>query len=208
MILGAEHIAFVGSGWLYALCVVVLFVIGFVVLRSRKKQAPYGPSKQCCPPSRAPDFLEDTSDVVEEQTDHPSKWPTPPAGGEGISADWLEFVESRLAELSPHSNADDSKWALGIVDFLDELKESNADASPVERSESDSLCASLSEFLDAKGYSLIDMDEWSPELQRAVAVVRKPDADVTKILGKGSTGLSRYGKVIRKQEVKVEMKGS
>ncbi len=194
-----------GCGLLYSFCAVAFFVMGLVLFRRRRKKAPDEPLEPCCSPSKSSDILENTP---EKQPDHLAKWPSPPAGREGLSAPWLEFVESRLAELSPLSNADDSKWALGIVDFIDELKESNADASSVERNESDSLCASLSAFLSSKGYSLIDDDEWNPEQQRAVAVVRKPDAGATKILGKGSTGLSRCGKIIRKQEVKVEMKGN
>lgn len=103
---------------------------------------------------------------------------------------------------------DETKWALGVVDVLDELKESEKDASEAERKESDNLSDCLKAALAAKGFELVDSDEWNPERQRAVAVLRIPDAISTKVLGKGSTGLSRNGVIIRKQEVKIEMKGN
>ena len=135
-------------------------------------------------------------------------WPTAPKSGEGISADWASFVSDRLAETNPAESSDDTKWALGVVDFLDELKESEKGASEVERKESGNLSDHLKAALAAKGFELVDSEEWNPERQRAVAVSRKPDAISTKILGKGSTGLSHNGKIIRKQEVKIETKGN
>lgn len=138
----------------------------------------------------------------------PTTWPKAPKTGNGISADWASFVSDRLAETNPAESSDDTKWALGVVDFLDELKESEADASAEERTESLNLSDRLRAALAAKGFALVDSDEWNPDKQRAVAVSRKPDAISTKILGKGSTGLSLNGKIIRKQEVKIETKGN
>lgn len=135
-------------------------------------------------------------------------WPIAPKSGDGISGDWASFVADRLAETDPATSSDETKWALGVVDFLDELKESEADASEAERAASRSLSDRLKTALCAKGFSLVDSNEWNPDKQRAVAVERKPNATETKILGKGSTGLSRNGKIIRKQEVKLEMKGN
>ena len=135
-------------------------------------------------------------------------WPPVPKSGDGISDAWASFVADRLAETDPATLSDETKWALGVVDFLDELKESEEDASEAERSASHSLSDQLKTALGAKGFSLVDSDEWNPDKQRAVAVARKPDAKEPKILGKGSTGLSRNGKILRKQEVKLEMKGN
>lgn len=135
-------------------------------------------------------------------------WPTAPAVGGGISDNWAEFVRDRLGELDPTSCADETKWALGVVDFLDELKEAEGEASPEERKASATLRTALLSSLDFRNFKPVDSDEWNPERQRAVAVVRKPDATGTKILGKGSTGLSRNGKIIRKQEVKISTKGN
>ena len=135
-------------------------------------------------------------------------WPTAPAAGGGISDNWAEFIRDRLGELDPTSCADETKWALGVVDFLDELKEAEGEASPEERKASATLRTALLSSLDFRNFKPVDSDEWDPERQRAVAVVRKPDATGTTILGKGSTGLSRYGKIIRKQEVKISTKGN
>lgn len=137
----------------------------------------------------------------------PTAWPTAPKADRGISADWASFVSDRLAETAPAEFSDETAWALRVVDFLDELKESEADASEAERAESRNLSARLKAALDAKGFEPVDSDEWEPNRQRAVAVSRKPGATGTKILGKGSTGLSRNGKIIRKQEVKIETEG-
>lgn len=133
-------------------------------------------------------------------------WPKASVSGNGISSNWAEFVRDRLGELDPASCDNETKWALGVVDFLDELKEADAEASSEERASSASLRAALLACLSDKGFALEDSDEWNPDKQRAVAVVRKPDATVTTILGKGSTGLSRNGKIIRKQEVKIVTK--
>ena len=136
------------------------------------------------------------------------EWPSPIMTGAGVSQEWSEFVTERLEELKPRQDGDESKWALGIVDFLDELKESDAEASPAERDVSTSLQHELLTVLSSRGFETIDSESWNSGLQRAVAVVRKPDVIKTTILKKGSTGLSRNGKIIRKQEVKIEMKGN
>lgn len=124
-----------------------------------------------------------------------------------MDSDWKDFVSERLEELRLREGMDETKWALGVVDFLDELKESDAEASSRERDISAALRNEMLDVLSSKGFAVVDSETWNPDLQRAVAVVRKPNATETKILGKGATGLSRNGKIIRKQEVKIEMKG-
>lgn len=146
--------------------------------------------------------IRDTSKPVELE------WPSPNVRREGVSQEWGEFVTERLEELRPQQDIYESKWALGIVDFLDELKESESEASSTERALSTSLRHELLDILSKRGFAIVDSETWNPDLQRAVAVVRKPDAIKTTILKKGSTGLSRNGKIIRKQEVKIEMKGN
>lgn len=134
-------------------------------------------------------------------------WPQPPVVGSGISPDWAEFISDRLRELDPASCVNETKWALGIVDFLDELEEASAEATNEERALSAKFRTALLAILVDNGFATLDSNQWNPGTQRAVAVVRKPDATETTILGKGSTGLSRNGKVIRKQEVKISTKG-
>ena len=155
-----------------------------------------------------------TNPLLLPKTDRPASesgcrpWPSPPQQGEGLSDEWLSFVTERLEESRPHDSLDETKWAIGVVDFLDELKEAGLTATEQERVASRALADQLLALLTEKGFTLLDSDEWNPDKQRAVAVVRKPDATGTKILGKGSTGLSRNGRIIRKQEVKIEMKGN
>ena len=100
-------------------------------------------------------------------------------------------------------------WSITILMNLRlYLKESEADASEMERTEARNLADRLKAALKSKGFVLVDSDVWNPDKQRAIAVERKPDATGTKILGKGSTGLARNGTIIRKQEVKIEKKGN
>ena len=134
-------------------------------------------------------------------------WPSAPQSGTGLSSDWLSFVSDRLAELSPPDGSKPA-WALGVVDFIDELKESDGEASQQEQAESAKLRESLTAFLTFHEYELLDSDTWDSAKQRAVAVHRSLDAMGPRILGKGSTGLARSGKVIRKQEVKLEQPGT
>ena len=137
-----------------------------------------------------------------------TEWPRPPPAEDGVSKEWLSFVSDRLEETNPRHSVDESKWALDVVDFLDELKESASSGSEKECEASRVLSDRLVACLTEKNFELIDSDGWNPDKQRAVAVVRNPNTTETIILGKGSTGLSHNGKIIRKQEVKIEMKGN
>ena len=188
-----------------ALVVLVLSVVG-VALAKRKKHTSLSREVDVCiqpqPISQSPIGENPDSAPIPE-------WPSPHMmTGEGISQEWREFVAERLNELDPRQNIDETKWALGVVDFLDELKESELEAFSAERAISTSLHHELLDVLSSKGFAVVESEAWNPDLQRAVAVVRKPDATETKILGKGATGLARNGKIIRKQEVKIEMKGN
>ena len=192
-----------GLGCSIALVVIVLSVV-WIVLAKRKKHTSLSQEVDACTPARS----SSQSPTVENPTSaSATEWPRPNVTGEGISQEWREFVAERLDELNPRQNMDEMKWALGVVDFIDELKESDAEASSTERDISASLRCEMLDALSSKGFAVVDSEIWNPDQQRAVAVVRKPDATETKILGKGATGLARNGKIIRKQEVKIEMKG-
>ena len=199
---GAVH-SFNGFELSIVIVVLALSVVG-VALARRKKRT--GLSRVV--DKRTPPQLISQSSIDENPTSAPMPaWPSPHLTCEGISQEWREFVSERLVELNPQQNMDEVIWALGVVDFLDELKESEVEASSGEQDISVSLCRELLNVLSSKGFAVVDSETWNPDLQRAVVVVRKSDATETKILGKGSTGLSRDGKIIRKQEVKIEMKG-
>lgn len=198
-------------GTVFAGILVLAATVGFFVLRQKNNaKKPDSKTKSIAPkPAIAPPpFRPDEPQMGTEARSPHASWPNVPQSGGGISQDWAEFVKDRLNELDPKTNTDETKWALGVVDFLDELKEADDAASSFEQTTSASLRDSLLAVLSAKGYGLVDSDEWNPDKQRAVSVVRNPDVAGTKILGRGSTGLSRNGTIIRKQEVKIEMKGN
>ena len=183
--------------------------VGFLAVRRTRKSSNPNPETKstATKPAIALPPFQPNEPRTETESRQSYPWPIAPQIGDGISQDWAEFVKERLDELDPKTNTDETKWALGVVDFLDELKEADAEASVAEQTTSASLRASLLALLSSKGYEPVDSDEWNPNKQRAVSVVRNPDVAGTKILGRGSTGLSRNGKIIRKQEVKIETKG-
>lgn len=137
-----------------------------------------------------------------------NEWPSVDVANWRVSQEWRDFVSERLSELKPNMEGDETKWALDVVDFLDELSEADEEVSFAERDISKSIRRRLLEIFSSRGFALIDSNEWNPDLQRAVSVVRRSDVLTTNIIKKGSTGLSRNGKIIRKQEVKIEMKGN
>ena len=203
MILNVLHLQ---PRWtVFVALVIIALVVGCVIVFQRDRRS----NRRCrCRPLDWRRLLSSPSPAASSTSVSECKWPSSIHADNGVSDAWSDFVNDRLSELDPRTNTDETKWALGVVDFLDELKDAEADASSEEQAESASLRTSLLAILSSKGFSLVDSDEWNPDKQRAVAVVRKPDTAEPKILGKGSTGLARDGKIIRKQEVKIEMKGN
>lgn len=122
-----------------------------------------------------------------------------------LSRDFCEFVMDRLSELSiGETSTENEKWAVSVVDFFDELR-----GCAKEWIDSEAVCAKeiqrlLQSFIGYSGYSLIDLDKWDPDLQRAVAVEPDDAANEPIIIEKGATGLSKNGKIIRKQEVRIK----
>lgn len=132
-------------------------------------------------------------------------WPVISNQDNKLSGDFNEYIADRLKELNPGATPTDDKWAVAVVDFWDELRAcSNEWLTP------DALCAreiqkSLQAFIGQFGYCLIDCDKWSPNVQRAVSIVHDADVIEPMIVEKGATGLSKNGKLVRKQEVKVRI---
>ena len=132
-------------------------------------------------------------------------WPVVSNQDNKLSGDFYEYITDRLKELNPGEVPTDDKWAVAVVDFWDELR-----ACSNEWLKTDDLCAkeiqkSLQAFIGQFGYRLIDSDKWNPNVQRAVSIVHDADAIEPMIVEKGATGLSRGGKLVRKQEVKVRI---
>ena len=193
-------------GWAVALSVAIMAVAVAVVFMRRKFIGLHRKKDEVG--ALSPAANDEERILRKPAKSKPIKWPRSISAGADVSQEWSEFVNERLKELKSSQAADESKLALGIVDFMDEIKESEAGASSAERDLSASLRHELLDILSSRGFEIIDSEVWNPDLQRAVATVRKPDATETVILDKGSSGLSRNGKIIRKQEVKIEMKGN
>ena len=92
-------------------------------------------------------------------------------------------------------------WALEAVDTIDELlrvrSNAGADAEALNR-----LCDVLREMLARVGCTVVDKDEWTPSLQRAVKTEKTlPPGTPPRIGKKLVTGLVVQGQLVRKQEV-------
>lgn len=171
----------------------------------REKQALFKPNRGYSP--KVDIQLQEGETCKTETGSHQHiEWPKVPEEREDLSAGWKEFVRDRLFELSLYNSIEESCHALSVVDFLDELRSADIDASEEERDFSLKIQSEIKNILIENGYTVLDSTEWNPEIQRAVFVEHKPDAEDTKIIGKGASGLARRGKIIRKQEVKIIMK--
>lgn len=111
------------------------------------------------------------------------------------SEDARELVRERDAELVRRLE----DWALEVVDAMDEISRiphENGTVAYVER---------LRNQLSMQDCTLIDSDEWNPELQRAIKVqdAAQPGGS-PRIIRKVSTGLYVRGKLARKQAVVIE----
>lgn len=117
---------------------------------------------------------------------------------ESLSSDNLrELVTDRLDNHRVLIEA----WALEAVDTIDELlrvrSNAGADAEALNR-----LCDVLREMLAAVGCTVVDKDEWTPSLQRAVKTEKTlPPGAPPRIGKKLVTGLLVQGQLVRKQEV-------
>ncbi len=146
--------------------------------------------------------------VAELPAEVQEKESTPPASGrcsnlaEQLNDENLrELVKDRLNDLQEEETRTQA-WALALVDLLDELKlmrpsYSECDAKVVSR-----LAQEFERLLQGEGFTRIDLDEWNPALQRAIRVERTlPEGAPAAIISKGASGLIIGGRLIRKQEV-------
>ena len=113
------------------------------------------------------------------------------------SANLRDLVTDRLDNL----RALIETWALEAVDTIDELmracNNAGSDAEALNR-----LCDELREMLAAAGCTVIDEDEWTPSLQRAIKTEKTLPAGSPACIGKKiATGLVVQGQLVRKQEV-------
>lgn len=113
------------------------------------------------------------------------------------SANLRDLVTDRLDNLRGLIET----WALEAVDTIDELmracNNAGSDAEALNR-----LCDVLREMLAAACCTVIDEDEWTPSLQRAIKTEKTLSAGSPVRIGKKLvTGLMVQGQLVRKQEV-------
>lgn len=111
------------------------------------------------------------------------------------SEDARELVRERDAELVRRLE----DWALEVVDAVDEISRIPHEKGTIAYVER------LRSQLSMQECTLIDSDEWNPELQRAIKVqdAAQPGGS-PRIIRKVSTGLYVRGKLARKQAVVIE----
>lgn len=128
--------------------------------------------------------------------------------GKKLTDDTRAFLEDRLEGLvidSPMKEERVLEWGQNVVSLIDEIKLLRTRASADDLTAVDKVADCLREKMKDMNLALIDEEEWNPSCQRAVAVMRSETASKTKILNKKSCGMTFNGKVIKKQEVEVEM---
>lgn len=121
------------------------------------------------------------------------------------------FLEDRLEGLiieSPLNDDSDDRileWGQSAVSIIDELALLRAHISDEDLRVVDFVCGCICDKMKEMNLALIDKETWDSSCQRAVSVVRSDTAVETKILKKKACGMTFKGKVIKKQEVEVEM---
>ncbi len=116
-----------------------------------------------------------------------------------------ELIRDRITEYN--SDYDDvERWALGVIDLVDEIVYMEKSYTEAEKTLMEELTQSLRDNLKSRECEVIDVDEWTPAKQRAIKVNRVlPSGSPYKIVRKGASGLIVRGRLIRKQEVIVDI---
>lgn len=125
-----------------------------------------------------------------------------------FSNETRSFLEDRLEGLIIESPLNDDRileWGQSAVSMIDELVLLRAHISDEDLRVVDFVCGCICDKMKEMNLALIDKDTWDSSCQRAVSVVRSETAVETKILRKKACGMTFKGKVIKKQEVDVEM---
>ncbi|MBT8792739.1 hypothetical protein [Akkermansia muciniphila] len=124
---------------------------------------------------------------------------------ERVESDNLRgLIKERIADFSIEGLSIE-KWALGVVDFMDEISWMSDSCSSRDVRVLRDLVKQMKALLSSMDCIPIDEDLWTQENQRAVSVKEVlPKGASPRIIKKGSTGLIVQGKLIRKQEVYLE----
>lgn len=125
-----------------------------------------------------------------------------------FSSETRSFLEDRLEGLvivSPMNEDGILRWGQSAVSMIDELALLRAHISDEDLRVVDFVRGCICDKMKEMNLALIDKETWDSSCQRAVSVVRSDTAVETKILKKKACGMTFKGKVIKKQEVEVEM---
>lgn len=124
---------------------------------------------------------------------------------ERVESDNLKgLLKERIADFSIEGLSIE-KWALSVVDFLDEISWMSDSFSSRDVRVLRDFAKQMENLLSSMDCILVDEDLWTQESQRAVSVKKVLAKGASpRIIKKGSTGLIVQGKLIRKQEVYLE----
>ncbi len=115
---------------------------------------------------------------------------------------FLEEIASRIRDEEPNFNDHTSHGFIEeIVDRIDDLRAIAANPDAQNTDIVISFRKHLVEILSACHAELIHSEQWDPSLQRAISKEPTPNITAPAILRHGSSGISRSGQLIRKQEV-------
>ncbi len=123
----------------------------------------------------------------------------------GLPAGKLKsLLESRLQDIEDEDS--DSARVFAVVGLLDEIRILLPTASCEEQDALQRVQTDLERYLKAMGAERIDDDEWNPERQRAVEVVKDlPAGAAPAVAEKVASGLIFNGRVALKQTVVLRM---
>ncbi len=116
-----------------------------------------------------------------------------------------ELVKERLEDMKM-AESDVQEWALMAIDLYDELNLMLKSYSKEDEEYMNVIIHILLNSLKEKDCELIDDDVWEPTRQRAIKVEKnRPEGEPPVILSKGRSGLILNGRLIRKQEVTINI---
>lgn len=112
------------------------------------------------------------------------------------------LVIDRIEEIEEASHPDDA--ALLSLSFIQELKLMAQAYSDNNAKALTDIITELERLLTIDGYTILDSDEWDSSTQRAVKIhYDLVEGDSPTIKQKVSLGLSKQGRIIKKQEVEL-----
>ena len=192
--------------WLYVVDVILQFVNRFFASHQVEHVVtPSSATEEGSSDAAQKDALSSVviGDLPASQLEEPPRWPLLEEYQGRVSEETFDYLTYRLVDVAPEKHLINHKWAIAVVDFLDELRDSSAEWPLDEVPQIVALASAVEGYLEHCGYVCLDVDQWDASKQRAVATRYEASLPEMTILQKGATGLMHQGEVIRKQEVVV-----